>query len=106
MAAGAVLEQVIVYTNRDVDHVPAAEIALLDSGAVDWIGVSSPSIARNLVSLLSPAARNHLGTRTKLCAISPVTAAAMQSCGLPVSAIAREHTWEGMFAAMIAGEGD
>ena len=101
-AAGAILEQVVVYTNRDVDHWPAAETALLESGAVDWIGLSSPSIARNVVRLLTPAMRSHLGTHMRLCAISPITAAAAGEAGLPIAATAQEYTWEGILRAIIA----
>ena len=98
--AGAMLEQVVVYTNRDVTALPATELAMLERGELDWIGLSSPSIARNLARLLTPAARQHLGTRTRLCAISPVTAEAAKEAGLPITVTASEFTWNGMFAAM------
>jgi uroporphyrinogen III methyltransferase/synthase len=99
-SSGAIVEQVVVYTNRDVDHWPAAETALLELGAVDWIGLSSPSIARNVTRLLTPTMRSHIGIRTKLCAISPVTAAEANEVGLPIARVAREYTWEGIFAAI------
>ncbi len=103
LAAGADIEQVVVYTNRDVTALPPAELAMLERGELDWIGLSSPSIARNLAKLLSPAARQHLGTRTQLCAISPVTAAAAEEVGLPVAVTATAHTWDGIFTAMTRG---
>lgn len=99
-AAGATLEQIVVYTNRDVTALPANELAMLERGDVDWIGLSSPSIARNLAKLLTPAARQHLGERTKLCAISPVTAEAAVAVGLPITVTATDYTWAGMFRAM------
>jgi len=102
-AAGVRLEQVVVYTNRDRDQFPAAELALLEAGEVDWIGLSSPSIARNLARLLTPAARQHLGSRTRLAAISPVTAEAAAQAGLPVHAVATDYTWDGLFTAMVVG---
>jgi uroporphyrinogen III methyltransferase/synthase len=101
-AAGARLEQVVVYTNRDVAQWPAAEASLVESGGLDWIGLSSPSIARNVVRLLTPTARAQVGGRTRVCAISPITAAAARDVGLPVAVTARDYTWEGMFLAMIA----
>lgn len=101
-AAGAVFEQVVVYTNRDVTALPATELAMLERGEVDWIGLSSPSIARNLATLLTPSVRQHLGERTKLCAISPVTAVAATEVGLPITVTASDYTWNGMFAAMTA----
>jgi uroporphyrinogen III methyltransferase/synthase len=101
-AAGATVESVVVYTNRDIDHWPPAEQALLEAGQVDWIGLSSPSIARNVARLASPAARRHFGRKTRLCAISPVTAAAAEEAGLPIAVVAHVFTWEGMFQAMAA----
>lgn len=100
VAAGAEFEQVVVYTNRDVTALPPAELAMVERGELDWIGLSSPSIARNLVKLLTPAARQHLGIRTRLCAISPVTSAAAEEVGLPIAITATDYTWDGMFTAM------
>jgi uroporphyrinogen III methyltransferase / synthase len=100
--AGALLEQVVVYTNRDCEQLPPAERAQLEAGEVDWIGLSSPSIARNLARLLTPEVRRHFGTKTRLAAISPVTADAAREAGLPVHAVATEFTWDGLFAAMAA----
>lgn len=99
--AGANLEQVVVYQNRDVAAFPVAELAQLERGDLDWIGLSSPSIARSLAKLITPAARQWIGTRTKLASISPVTTAAATEAGLPVAAEATTYTWEGLFQAMI-----
>uniref|UniRef100_A0A7C2PFG7 uroporphyrinogen-III C-methyltransferase n=1 Tax=Schlesneria paludicola TaxID=360056 RepID=A0A7C2PFG7_9PLAN len=98
--AGAVVEQVVVYTNRDCEQLPADALAQLEAGDVDWIGLSSPSIARNLARLLTPAVRRHIGIRTRLAAISPVTADAARGAGLPVHAVATDFTWDGLFTAM------
>jgi uroporphyrinogen III methyltransferase/synthase len=100
LAAGAKFEQVVVYENRDVDRLPTAELAQWEAGEIDWIGLSSPSIARGLARLLTPAARQHLGTKTRVAAISPVTAEAAQAAGLPVHAVATDYTWDGVFAAI------
>lgn len=99
--AGATLEQVVVYRNQDVTQFPPAELAMLERGDVDWIGLSSPSIARGFASQLTPAARQNVGTRTRLATISPVTTAAAREAGLPVAAEATVFTWEGLFQAMI-----
>ncbi len=99
--AGATVEQLVVYQNRDVDQFPSAAVQQLERGELDWIALSSPSIARNLARLLSDQARSHLGTRTKLASISPVTTAAAQEAGLTITAEATEYTWEGLFQAMI-----
>lgn len=102
--AGAILEQVVVYQNRDVSSFPATELGQLERGELDWIALSSPSIARSLARLLTPAARDQIGSRTRLASISPVTTAAAREVGLPIDAEATEYTWEGLFQSMIASE--
>lgn len=103
-AAGAMLEQVVVYQNRDVMTLPAAELGQFERGELDWIGLSSPSIARSLAQLLTPLARQQLGTRTRVASISPATTAAAIEAGLPVAAEATTFTWEGLFQAMVKGQ--
>jgi uroporphyrinogen III methyltransferase/synthase len=103
-AAGAQLDQLIVYQNRDVPALPTAEHAQIERGEVDWIGLSSPSIARGLARLLSPAARAQLGDRVRLASISPVTSEAARAAGLPIAAEARVFTWSGLFDAIVAAE--
>lgn len=103
-AAGAQFEQVVVYQNRDVAQLPADATHRIENGELNWIALSSPSIARNLARILSPQAKSWLGTKTKLVSISPVTSAAAKDVGLPIAAEAREYTWEGLFQAMIDAE--
>jgi uroporphyrinogen III methyltransferase/synthase len=100
--AGARVEEVVVYRNLDLDAFPPAELQRLERGELDWIGLSSPSIARNLPRLLTPEARRRIGVRTKLASISPVTTAAAQEAGLPIAAEATDYTWPGLFQAIIA----
>lgn len=99
--SGATLEQAIVYQNTDVDAFSPIIVDQLKRGQLDWIAISSPSIARNLMRLLPDEARNHLGKRTKLASISPVTTAAAKEVGLPITAEAKEYTWDGLFQAII-----
>ena len=100
--AGATVDEVAVYDNADVAAWPDAVLRRIEAGQIDWIGMSSPSIARNLARLLSPQARQHLGSRTRLAAISPVTADAARDAGLPVAVTAQTYTWDGLFEAIIA----
>ncbi len=104
-AAGATVEQAVVYHNDDANAFPALELKRLEQGEVDWIGLSSPSIARNLPRLLTPAARQHIGARTRLASISPVTTAAAIEAGLPIAAEAADFTWPGIFQAIIRSQG-
>lgn len=99
-SAGAVFEEVTVYRTDDAAEFPPEVRAALEAGEIDWIGLSSPSIARALARLLPERARQRLGAGLKLASISPVTTAAAREAGLPISAEAREYTWEGIFAAI------
>ena len=92
--AGADFEQVTAYRNVDVEALPA------DIGDLDWIGLSSPSIARSLAALLNDDQKQRIGTDVRLAAISPVTAAAAEEAGLTIAAEATEYTWDGLFAAI------
>lgn len=100
-AAGAIVEEVAVYTNIDVESLPPDAIDSILTGRLDWIGLSSPSIARGLSALLPAAARERLGKSTRLAAISPVTAEAAQKAGLPIAAVAETYTWDGLLDAIV-----
>ena len=98
--AGANLEQVVTYHNRDVSDWPGETLELLDRGELHWIGLSSPSIARGVQRLMKPDQRQQLGHALHLASISPVTTAAAQEVGLTISAEASEYTWDGMLTAI------
>lgn len=100
-AAGAHVQELVVYQNVDVDALPVEVLRSIEEGNLDWICLSSPSIARNLHRLLSPEARMRLGEPVRIVSISPVTSAAARDCGMPVSAEAKVYTWEGIFAAIM-----
>jgi uroporphyrinogen III methyltransferase/synthase len=102
--AGADLEEVVVYQNIDVETLPEVEMKRLEMGELDWIGLSSPSIARSLARMLSPVARGMIGTKTRLASISPVTTEAAGDVGLPIAAEAAVYTWDGLFQAIIDAE--
>jgi uroporphyrinogen III methyltransferase/synthase len=104
-SAGADLEELVVYQNVDVEQFDAPTRELLESGELDWIGLSSPSIARALAKLLPITARSRLGQSLHLASISPITTAAATEAGLPISTEATEHTWEGILQSIIRAEG-
>jgi len=47
-AAGANVTELVVYQNDDVTHFDESLVAEFRSNGIDWIGISSPSIARQL----------------------------------------------------------
>lgn len=104
VSAGATFEQVVAYRNVDAEQLPAGALGLIEAGELDWIGLSSPSIARSLRSLLSQTALSQIGTSVRLASISPVTTAAANEAGLPVAAEATTYTWDGLFASIAAAE--
>ncbi|QDV21066.1 Uroporphyrinogen-III C-methyltransferase [Gimesia panareensis] len=96
----ATVEKIVVYENHDVSAWDTESLKLLESGAIDWVGLSSPSIARNFGRLLTEEARQQLGRKTRLVSISPVTTQAASEAGLTVDAEAEEYHWDGIFAAI------
>ena len=99
-AAGATLDQVVVYNNIDVESLSEDVLARIESGGLDWIGISSPSIARGLARLLSSEARRRIGSDVRLASISPVTSQAARDEGLAVDVEAATFTWDGLLAAI------
>lgn len=98
--AQAILEEVVVYRHHDVDRWSDDVERLLSSGELDWIGVSSPAIARNVARMLPPAAQKYLGNRIRVATISPVTSAVCREVGLPVDVEASIFTWDGIIEAI------
>ncbi|GIX03392.1 MAG: uroporphyrinogen III methyltransferase [Planctomycetaceae bacterium] len=101
-SAGVEIHPITVYRHEDVMTWDEPLQQRFQRGEVDWIGLSSPAIARQVARLLPAGAHQHLGSRLRLCAISPLTAAAALEAGLPVHATACEYTWRGIFDAIIA----
>lgn len=103
--AGATVEEVVVYQNLDVTEIDESVIAEIEQGELHWIGLSSPSIARSLASLLPESARSCLGSTVRIASISPVTSEAAEDAGLPVHAEAATYTWDGIFDAIQTASG-
>jgi uroporphyrinogen III methyltransferase / synthase len=100
--SGATVEELVVYQNLDATAFPDDAIAALDAGELNWIGLSSPSIARRIAELLPETAQDQLGATLRIASISPVTTAAAKDAGLPVHAESTTYTWDGIFAAITA----
>lgn len=100
--AGADVRELVVYQNVDAEQIDPGILSAIERGEVDWICLSSPSIARNLQRVLSDAARAQLGKTVRLASISPVTTAAAKELNLPISAEAAVYTWDGLFEAIEA----
>jgi len=94
-AAGAIVEQVVAYTSSDVD-LPDPDIAvMLAAGQIDWITVTSSSIARSLASLFGDKLR-----QSKLASISPITSNTLKELGYEPAVEAKQYTMPGLAAAI------
>jgi uroporphyrinogen III methyltransferase/synthase len=98
-AAGAIVEQVVVYRSVDVETAEPPVAELLGSKRVQWVTVSSSTIARSLVRLFGEGLR-----QTKLASISPVTSATLRELGYEPAAEARHYTMAGLVEAILDAE--
>lgn len=96
VAAGALVEQVVVYSSTDVAAPDSAVAQALEAGRIDWITVTSSAIARSLVRLFGPA----LG-RARLASISPITSQTLRELGCAPTVEAREYTMDGLVEVVL-----
>jgi uroporphyrinogen III methyltransferase/synthase len=92
--AGHQVDEVVAYASRPLatlDEEPRAAVA----GGVDWLTVTSSSIAEAVARLFADRIR-----RWRIASISPVTSAALGRAGLSVTVEAEEATAAGLVAAM------
>jgi uroporphyrinogen III methyltransferase/synthase len=94
-AAGHVVDQVVVYSSTDIEQAEAEVLEAMEAGRIDWVTVTSSSIARGLVRLFG----QRLGG-VKLASISPVTSAVLRELGHPPAAEAVRYTMEGLAEAI------
>lgn len=102
--AGAQVEELVVYRNQDVTCLDEPVIRQFQKGEIDWVGLSSPSIARQFARLVKPHSRLSEPLATRVAAISPVTAEAATENGLSVHAVAEVYTWTGILEAICRQE--
>ncbi len=96
-AAGGMVDQVVVYTSRDVPVAEPEIVELLAAGKIDWITVTSSAIARSLAAMFGENLR-----RAKLASISPVTSATLRELGYEPAAEARVYTMAGIVDAIVS----
>jgi uroporphyrinogen III methyltransferase / synthase len=99
VAAGAVVEQIVVYLSTDVPAADAEIAAALKDGQIDWTTVTSSAIARSLVKMLGEDLR-----KTKIVSISPITSATLRELGFEPAAEAPVYTMGGVVDAIAAAE--
>jgi len=93
--AGAEVREVVVYTNSDVERPEPDVTEQLAAGEIDWVMVTSSTIARSLVRLFGEAL-----CRSKLASISPITSGVLRELGFKPAVEAVDYTIEGVVAAI------
>ena len=96
-AAGATVDQIVVYTSGDVERPDPDVAALLAARRVDWITVTSSAIARSLARMFGDDLR-----RAKLASMSPITSGVLRELGHQPAVEAAEYTFPGLAAAILA----
>lgn len=96
-AAGAMVEQIVVYQSRDLTEPTPEIMAAMQAGRIDWTTATSSAIARSLVGMFGSALH-----QTKLLSISPLTSAVLSEHSFAAQGEAVEYTTDGMIAALLA----
>ena len=100
-AAGAQVDEIVVYGNVDVE-VPNPKVAsALADGRIDWVAVTSSSVARSLHQLYRDPLR-----RVRFASIGPITSATLRELGFEVAVEASPHSTDGLVAAVQAAVTD
>jgi len=97
LAAGGIVDQVVVYNNTDVVEQDPRIAEAMAAGKIDWVTVTSSTIARSLIRLFGESLK-----QTRLASISPVTSATLREQGYEPEAEAKEYTMEGVVEAILA----
>jgi uroporphyrinogen-III synthase len=98
-AKGWTPTRVDAYRTRMPRTLPPEAREALRRGEVDAVTFTSASTVRGFVGALGPVKARTAG-RPKVVCIGPVTASEARARGLPVHAVARPHTIEGIAAAV------
>lgn len=99
IAAGAEVEQVVVYRSTDVSEADPEVLAELEAGRVDWVTATSSAIARSMAALLGDRLR-----RTRIASISPLTSETLREAGFEPATEAAVYTTEGVIEAILLAE--
>ncbi len=94
--AGAEVDQVVVYTSRDVLQPDPDFVETLRAGRFDWVTVTSSAIARALDSLFGTAL-----DCSRLASISPITSQTLRELGHEPAVEATEFTMKGLVDAIL-----
>ncbi|MBR6434945.1 MAG: uroporphyrinogen-III synthase [Thermoguttaceae bacterium] len=95
-SVGIETTQVVIYKSEDVLNPNPEIVEKLNSGAIDWVALTSSAIAQSTINMLGDALR-----KAKIACISPITAAIVEKNGFTVDAVAEPYTMEGLVEAIM-----
>lgn len=111
-ARRALVDVVVAYRTLLAAPEEGARLAaLIRDGALDALTFTSPSTVRGVVTMLNAAgldvaALSAAASRPAILCIGPTTAQAARDAGLPVDAVAGEHSGDGLVRALVGWFGD
>ena len=101
LAAGAIVDEIALYTPMAVDIQEADRLTL--AAGVEVVTFASGSAVRAMANALRKDERfQDFWSQTLVACIGPSTAEAARAEGLPVHIVATEHTIQGLVAALVA----
>jgi len=95
-AAGATVDQLVVYSSTDVASADEGIKQRLAAGGINWVTVTSSAIARSLVAMFGQELR-----KARLASISPVTSATLRELGCEPDVEAQTYTMAGVVEAIL-----
>jgi uroporphyrinogen III methyltransferase/synthase len=98
-AAGALVEQAVVYESRDIGCARDDIAEAMAAGRIDWTTFTSSAIARSVAHMFGDELR-----KTRLAAISPLTAETLKALGHPAAVVAQTYTADGLVDAILRAE--
>ena len=100
-AAGIAFDEVAVYRNIEETRWDPEVVDRIVQGQVDWITLTSSGVVRSLLAHLPEQAKTHLGVRTKLASISPITTQTARELGRAVAAEAATSSMDALVDAIV-----
>lgn len=98
--AGAEVAEIVVYETL-MPEIPAGAADTLLEARPDWVVFTSSSTARNFSKALGPDRVAALSAHARFASIGPMTTAAAEECGMPVSVEPERHEIPGLIHALI-----
>lgn len=95
-SVGVDVTQIVVYQSVDELNPNPVILEKLNSGAIDWVVLTSSAIAQSTINMLGDALR-----KAKIACISPITASVVEKNGFTVDAVAEPYTMEGLVTAIM-----